>query len=114
MSDCLFCAIAAGEIPADVVYETETTMAFRDVNPQAPTHILVIPRTHQENVAEVVQAGNASAGELMATVTAVAKAEGLDTHGYRIVSNTGASAGQSVFHCHIHVLGGRMMQWPPG
>lgn len=114
MSDCLFCAIVAGEIPADIVYETPTTLAFRDVNPQAPTHILVIPKDHLADVGAVVAADADSAAQLLASAVAVAQAEGLQESGYRLVANTGEIAGQSVFHCHIHVLGGRAMTWPPG
>ncbi len=111
--DCLFCRIVAGEIPADVVHETETTLAFRDINPQAPTHILVIPRTHQPNVATL--AGNEPdvLVDLVAAVADIAEQEGLGK-GYRLVFNTGRQAYQSVFHVHAHLLGGRDMGWPPG
>ncbi len=109
--DCLFCKIAAGDIPADVVRETDQTVAFRDINPQAPTHVLVIPRAHHANIAELSQDQ-----ELLAAVTreaaAVAADEGLDS--YRLLFNTGTGAGQTVFHVHAHVLGGRGMSWPPG
>lgn len=113
MSDCLFCRIVAGEIPADVVHETDTTLAFRDVDPKAPTHVLVIPKAHHENAAQAVAADPALVAECVAAAAQVARAEGLDG-GYRIVTNTGDDAGQSVRHLHLHVLGGRSLQWPPG
>jgi histidine triad (HIT) family protein len=109
--DCLFCKIAAGEIPADVVRETDATVAFRDINPQAPTHVLVIPRDHHANVEELARDG-ALLTLVLQEAAAVAKAEGLES--YRVVFNTGSEAGQTVFHVHAHVLGGRGMSWPPG
>jgi histidine triad (HIT) family protein len=112
-ADCLFCKIVAGEIPATVVHETETTIAFRDIDPQAPAHVLVIPRTHQRDVAALAANEPDVLVELVNAVAAVAKQEGID-EGYRTVLNTGAEAGQSVFHVHAHVLGGRRMGWPPG
>jgi histidine triad (HIT) family protein len=111
--DCLFCKIAAGDIPADVVHETDSTVAFRDLSPQAPTHVLVIPRTHQPNVAALTAAEPDVAVDLLNAVAAVADKEGLG-EGYRVVFNTGAQAHQTVFHVHAHVLGGRAMGWPPG
>jgi len=112
-ADCRFCKIVAGEIPATVVHETATTIAFRDIDPQAPTHVLVVPRTHQPAVAALAANEPDVLVELMNAVAAVAKQEGID-EGYRIVLNTGAEAGQSVFHVHAHLLGGRRMGWPPG
>ena len=109
--DCLFCKIAAGEIPADVVRETDRTLAFRDINPQAPTHVLVIPRAHLKDVGELV-ADESLLAVVMREATAVAKDDGLDS--YRLLFNTGSGAGQTVFHAHAHVLGGRGMSWPPG
>ncbi|HET8659112.1 MAG TPA: histidine triad nucleotide-binding protein [Micromonosporaceae bacterium] len=106
MSDCLFCRIAAGEIPATVVHQTATTLAFRDIRPQAPVHVLVIPRAHHEDLPALAGADPALAGEVLATVAAVAKAEGLGTDGFRAIFNTGSYAGQDVFHVHAHVLGG--------
>lgn len=114
MTDCLFCAIAAGEIPADIVHSDDDVVVFRDINPQAPTHVLVVPRTHYANAGDVAAADPALAGTLLATAARVARAEGLADDGYRIVLNTGAGAGQTVFHVHAHVLGGRDLQWPPG
>lgn len=111
--DCLFCKIVAGDIPADIVHESEHSIAFRDVSPQAPTHVLVIPRRHVPNVAGLTAVAPDELVDAMSTVAAVAESEGLD-EGYRIVANTGAQAHQTVFHAHIHVLGGRAMQWPPG
>ena len=111
--DCLFCRIIESEIPADVVHETATTLAFRDIEPQAPTHILVIPRTHQPNVAALAANEPDVALDLLNAAAAVAEQEGI-ADGYRLVFNTGAGAGQLVFHTHLHVLGGRRMGWPPG
>jgi histidine triad (HIT) family protein len=112
--DCLFCKIARGEIPATVVHEGERVLAFRDVSPQAPTHVLVIPRDHHENVAALSSADPAALAELISAAAAVAESERIVESGYRLVFNSGAGAGQSVFHVHGHVLGGRPMSWPPG
>ena len=111
-ADCLFCKIVAGGIPADVVAETEHSLAFRDVEPTAPTHVLVVPRRH---VADLAGLGAVSADELadvVALAARVAEQEGVP--GYRMVANTGAAAQQSVFHAHVHVIGGRTLTWPPG
>lgn len=110
---CLFCAIVAGDIPATVVRETERTLAFRDINPAAPTHVLVITKGHHENIAALAEADPDTAAELLREAAVVAAAEGIGD-GWRLVSNTGADAGQSVFHVHAHVLGGRPLSWPPG
>ncbi|GAB3860461.1 histidine triad nucleotide-binding protein [Nocardioides maradonensis] len=110
---CLFCKIVAGEIPAEIVHESETTIAFRDLNPQAPTHVLVIPRSHYPNAAALAEGEPATAAHLFDSAKAVAEKEGLD-NGYRLVLNTGADAQQTVFHVHMHVLGGRPFGWPPG
>jgi histidine triad (HIT) family protein len=112
-TDCLFCKIVAGEIPATVVHETPTTLAFRDINPQAPTHVVVVPRAHHADAAALATADPALAGELLRAATAVAEQEGVES-GYRLVFNTGAGAGQTVLHAHCHVLGGRVLTWPPG
>ncbi|MCD4527156.1 histidine triad nucleotide-binding protein [Nocardioides sp. cx-173] len=112
MDDCLFCKIVAGEIPAEIVHATERTVAFRDINGQAPTHVLVVPRDHYANAAELAAGDPEASAELVRTAAAVAAAEGHDD--YRLVFNTGAGAGQSVFHAHLHVLAGRPMSWPPG
>ncbi len=113
-TDCLFCRIVAGQIPAQVVRETDRTFAFRDVAPQAPTHVLVVPREHYRDAAALAAADPGLAGLLLEEATAVAVGEGLADVGYRIVLNTGAEAGQTVFHVHAHVLGGRPLGWPPG
>jgi histidine triad (HIT) family protein len=112
--DCLFCKIVAGEIPADIVAESDTSIAFRDVNPQAPVHVLVIPRDHLANVAEVAAAGDVDVAGLFRLAAEVAETEGIAAGGYRLVANTGAEAHQTVFHAHVHVLGGRTKGWPPG
>jgi histidine triad (HIT) family protein len=112
-SDCLFCKIIARQIPADIIYETPTTLAFRDIKPQAPTHVLVIPKEHQPNVVALGVSSPHGVAELFEAVGAVARLEGLQA-GYRSVFNTGALAQQEVFHAHVHVLGGRAMTWPPG
>ncbi len=111
MPDCLFCAIIAGDVPATLVHEDAHTIAFEDLNPQAPTHVLVVPRTHHADIGELGVDAEAAAG-LIAAIRAVAGELGL--HDYRTVFNTGAGVGQSVFHVHAHVLSGRPMGWPPG
>ncbi|MFJ8953389.1 histidine triad nucleotide-binding protein [Streptomyces sp. NPDC102381] len=111
-ADCLFCKIVAGDVPATLVRETESTVAFRDINPQAPTHVLVIPRLHYTDAASLAAAEPAIAADVLREADEVAKEEKLDS--YRIVFNTGSGAGQTVFHAHAHVLGGRGLQWPPG
>lgn len=106
MSDCLFCKIVAGEIPASVVHETEHTLAFRDIAPKAPVHVLVIPRAHYPDLAGLAEADRALTGALLAAAATVAKLEGLATDGYRVIINTGPHSGQEVHHVHAHVLGG--------
>ena len=110
---CLFCKIVAGEVPATVVHDGPRTLAFRDLNPPAPTHVLVIPKDPHAHAAELAEADPAYAGEVLAAAAEVARQEGL-TGGYRLVTNTGGDAGQSVDHLHVHLLGGRSLQWPPG
>jgi histidine triad (HIT) family protein len=110
--DCLFCKIVAGHVPATVVRETETTVAFRDINPQAPTHVLIIPRVHHPDIASLATAAPDIAADLLREAGVVAGEEKLDS--YRVVFNTGSGAGQTVFHAHAHLLGGRGLQWPPG
>jgi histidine triad (HIT) family protein len=119
VSDCLFCRMVAGEIPADVVHETDRVLAFRDINPQAPTHVLVIPKDHHPTAAALAAADAGLLGDVVSAAHTVAGQEGLVNDGgtepgYRIVTNTGPQAGQSVHHVHLHVLGGRRMEWPPG
>jgi histidine triad (HIT) family protein len=111
--ECLFCGIASGELPATLVLESARTLAFRDINPQAPTHVLVIPREHYRDLADVAAADGVLV-EIAAQAHAVAVAEGVAETGYRVVFNTGSHAGQTVQHVHAHVLGGRRMSWPPG
>lgn len=110
--DCLFCKIIEGEIPSDVVYRNENVVAFRDITPQAPTHVVIVPTIHVENAAALAQMSPVITAALLVAAGEIAKAEGLD--GYRTVFNTGASVGQSVFHAHLHLLGGRFFAWPPG
>ena len=112
VADCPFCRIVAGEIPATVVAEDEQVLAFRDLNPQAPTHVLVVPRAHHRDVGSLAAADPAALAALVAMGQAVASVEGHES--YRLVFNTGAEAGQSVFHVHGHVLAGRSLTWPPG
>jgi histidine triad (HIT) family protein len=112
MSDCLFCRIAAGEIPSDRVLEDDEIIAFRDISPRAPTHVLVIPRRHVADLQSLTDADADLAAALFRGVREVASNAGLRS--YRVVSNVGAEAGQSVDHLHLHVLGGRPMSWPPG
>jgi len=112
--DCLFCRIAAGQLPATRVLETERTLAFRDINPQAPIHVLVIPKDHYRDLAGLVAAGDGLLSELGRQAHEVAVCEGIADTGYRVVFNTGSHAGQTVAHVHAHVLGGRPMTWPPG
>jgi histidine triad (HIT) family protein len=111
MEDCLFCSIAAGEIPADVVLDEPDIVAFRDIAPQAPLHVLVIPRRHHRDMAAVVRDDADLGGRMLAAAAALAEEFGGD---YRLVANTGPGAGQSVWHAHVHVLAGRPMGWPPG
>ena len=113
-SDTAFGAIVRGEIPADVVYEDEQCIAFRDLNPQAPTHVLVIPRIGISGLQEADHAEPALLGHLMQVAQVVARQEGLEDDGWRLVVNVGEAAGQTVAHLHLHVLGGRQMTWPPG
>ena len=114
MADCLFCAIVAGELPATVVSETDRVLAFRDINPQAPTHVLVIPKDHYPHVAALAAADSGLLAEVISQAHQVAVAEGVSETGYRVVFNIGEQAGQTVAHVHAHLLGGRFLTWPPG
>jgi len=114
VADCLFCKIVTGDIPAELVAESDRTIAFRDINPQAPTHVLVIPKDHHADLAALATADSSLLAEVAAQAHQVAAAEGITADGYRVVFNTGPRAGQTVFHVHAHVLGGRDMTWPPG
>jgi histidine triad (HIT) family protein len=112
--DCIFCKIIAGEIPAAKIYEDDRAVVFRDINPQAPTHALVIPRAHVASLNEATEDDEALLGHLLVVAARVAREEGHADGGYRAVVNTNADAGQTVFHIHVHVLGGRPLTWPPG
>jgi len=113
-AECIFCRIARGEIPAQVVREDEETVAFRDLDPRAPLHVLVIPRRHIASIDHVRDEDRDVMGQLFVAARDIARAEGVAAEGYRVVMNTGPAAGQSVHHVHLHVLGGRDMKWPPG
>lgn len=113
-TDCIFCKIVAGEIEGDIVHESDEVVAFRDLNPQAPTHILIVPREHIPTVNDLEPAHAAAVGELFLAARRLAAAEGHAEDGYRVVMNCNEGAGQSVFHIHLHLLGGRRFSWPPG
>ena len=113
MADCLFCKIAAKELDSEIVHETDNTIAFQDINPAAPTHVLVIPKRHVASAQELTDSDGDLLAELFGAIRAVATGAGVDS-GYRLTTNIGADAGQSVDHLHFHVLGGRSMSWPPG
>ncbi len=114
IEDCLFCKIVAGEIPADIVYENESVIAFRDTSPQAPVHVLVIPRKHISTINDLDEEDRTLIGDMFLAAKEIAAQEGIDESGYRAVMNCNKGAGQSVFHIHLHVLGGRGLSWPPG
>jgi len=114
MEDCIFCKIAAGEIPADKIYEDDTVVAFRDLSPQAPTHVLVIPRKHIATLNDLQPEDEAILGRMYGAAREIAVREGVAEPGYRTVVNCNEAGGQAVFHIHLHLLGGRMMHWPPG
>lgn len=114
MSECLFCKIVARTIPAALVYEDDLVVAFDDINPQAPTHTLVIPRKHMASIADLQDSDGGLLGRLILAGNKIANLKGIADTGYRFVVNTGAHGGQTVFHLHLHVLGGRRMAWPPG
>ncbi|ORU91758.1 MAG: histidine triad nucleotide-binding protein [Cycloclasticus sp. symbiont of Poecilosclerida sp. N] len=114
MSDCLFCKMVHGEIQADIMYETESVLAFRDINPRAPTHVLVIPKKHIATLADLDDEDTLLMGEIMQAAKKLAEQEGIANSGYRTVFNCKQDAGQEVYHIHLHLLGGRAMQWPPG
>ena len=114
MSDCLFCRIVKREIPAKVLYEDDRLLAFEDINPQAPLHALIIPKTHIATLNDLVPEHDAIVGEMARRAAALAKERGFADRGYRTVFNANRDAGQTVFHIHLHVLGGRSFHWPPG
>lgn len=113
-ADCIFCKIVAGTIPSKKAFENDEVYAFHDINPAAPTHILVIPRQHIASVAQITEQSAPLIGRLMAAVAQIARDQGIEPDGYRVVANTGKNAGQAVDHLHFHILGGRPMTWPPG
>ena len=114
MNECLFCNMVSGAIPCNKVYENEYVLAFRDIDPKAPTHILIIPKKHIKTLNEINENDQDLLGELLLTAKKIAKDEGIDTSGYRTVINCNSDGGQTVFHIHMHLLGGRQMAWPPG
>lgn len=114
MTDCVFCNIINGQLPATIVYQDSSVVAFRDIAPAAPTHILVVPRRHIASLAEAISIDNSLVSHLLLVATQIATSEEVETSGYRLVINTGKNAGQSVFHAHVHLLAGRAMTWPPG
>ncbi|MDP2168622.1 MAG: histidine triad nucleotide-binding protein [Thermodesulfovibrionales bacterium] len=112
--DCLFCKIAQKKIPAKIIYEDEHAVAFEDINPQAPVHALIIPKKHISTGLDLKEEDNALVGHLFQVASRIAREKGIAERGFRLVTNTNAESGQSVFHIHIHLLGGRRMHWPPG
>lgn len=114
MNDCLFCKIAAGEIPSKKIYEDEHILAFHDINPKAPVHVLVIPKVHKATLLELEEADKDTVGGIFMAINRIAREKGVAEDGFRVVANCGKKAGQEVFHIHFHLLGGRSMQWPPG
>jgi len=114
MSDCLFCKIRDGDIPADIVFENDDVLAFNDVNPQAPLHIVIIPKKHISTVNEVAESDEVIMGKLFSAAKTIAAQQGVSDDGYRMVVNCNEKAGQTVFHIHMHLLAGRAMTWPPG
>ena len=114
MTDCVFCKIIAGQIPGSLVYEDQDVAAFRDINPQAPLHVLIVPRRHIATLNDLTQADDALVGSMFRAAAALARRHGYADRGYRTVFNTNREAGQTVFHIHLHLLGGRALGWPPG
>jgi histidine triad (HIT) family protein len=114
MSDCLFCKIIDRKIPASIVYEDDRVIAFEDITPQGPTHVLVVPKRHIPSLNELTPADDAIIGEIVRRAAAIAKERGIEAGGFRTVFNTNKNAGQTVFHIHLHLIGGRSMAWPPG
>lgn len=114
MADCIFCKVASGDMKSDIVHQSDEIVAFRDINPQAPTHILIIPKKHVATVNDLQPEDEALIGKLVSTAKELARNEGIDEEGYRLVMNCNAGAGQTVFHIHLHLIGGRAMRWPPG
>lgn len=114
MADCLFCKIVAGQIPGNLVFQNDHVVAFRDITPRAPTHVLIVPRRHIDTLNDLTPEDDALVGEVVRAASTIARTEGLAERGYRTVFNCNAEAGQTVFHIHLHLLGGRPMTWPPG
>ena len=114
MSDCLFCSIVEGKVKAKLVYQDDSIVAFKDIAPKAPVHILIIPRKHLVSVSDIAEADRVLIGQIFQVTARLAREQGVADSGYRVVVNSGADAGQSVFHLHYHLLGGRQMTWPPG
>lgn len=114
MTDCLFCGIINGKIPSDLIYEDKEMIAFKDINPQAPTHILIVPRRHIQSLSEMTEADKGLTGNLLFAARKIAQDQGISNEGYRVVVNNGQNGGQTVFHLHLHLMGGRPMAWPPG
>jgi histidine triad (HIT) family protein len=114
MSDCLFCGIVEGKIKGNIVYQDDSVVAFKDINPKAPVHVLIIPRKHVAGVLDLTAEDGALIGHIFAVAARLAREQGIADSGFRVVVNSGADAGQSVFHLHYHLLGGRRMTWPPG
>jgi histidine triad (HIT) family protein len=114
VADCLFCKVVAGQVPAAVVFQNDRVVAFKDITPRAPTHVLIVPRQHIATLNELSPEDDALVGEMVRAAAAIAKEQGLADRGYRTVFNCNADAGQTVFHIHLHLLGGRPMTWPPG
>ena len=114
MADCLFCKIVAGQVPATIVFQDDHLVAFKDITPRAPTHVLIVPRRHIASLNDLSAGDDALVGEMVRAAAAIATEQGLADRGYRTVFNCNADAGQTVFHIHLHLLGGRTMAWPPG
>ncbi len=114
MTDCLFCKMVSGEIAPDTIYEDDDVLAFRDINPQAPTHVLVVPKQHVSTINDLDADSSVLVGKMMLAAAKIAQQEGFAEQGYRTIMNCNAHGGQTVFHLHLHLLGGRVMGWPPG
>ena len=114
MADCLFCGIISGEIKGEIVYQDSSVVAFKDINPKAPVHLLIVPRKHIATLLDVEQGDKGLFGDILVAATKLARDHGISEDGFRVVLNCGAGAGQSVFHIHLHLLGGRSLRWPPG
>ena len=114
MQECLFCKIISGEVPADIILDKKNILAFKDINPQAPVHILIIPKIHISTLNDIDAINSDIIGDLVKTASEIAKIEGIDRAGYRTVFNCNHDGGQTVFHIHLHLIGGRLLSWPPG